>query len=990
MSTDHIDLTELSKVRENLEFFEKKLQENRERKLQKKLELEKAQAETVSTPNVDSQPETTPSEQPTDVQPETVPDVGSVDVTPDANSTPETVPVEAATEKEADTTVFAFNSMVEPSRGLPGSWGKVIHHDAANDEVYVEWQDGKLKDRDGFGAYSVSDLKVRASIKKKAELLAVYTIWKSVTSFNEDTQDWSGDHQDMGDVAKGNIEVNSIEDALKKAQEDVYVTHPFEAVPDEPGRYETNQVEDVEGLPDENGKYLADYSIYIKMYKEADKNKFNKKKADKCEECSKESGNYKLCKKCRDENFQKMMDKGHPAKPKESSKKKAALVRDPDYELRKGTKFILERSIMTKSGVVLESGTKGEITDIIGDHIHFISNGNNFVLNKFDALKLNKTSSRKIARKTQGKRKKKADEVEETDVRDNPEFQQAMSQLAQKTGLEYDGGSDSRLFLQDEQISTYAPALGEEGYAKMEDEMAAYSDRGAGFEVYVWNDSSGFDYWNKEDEMNYIQVTVDISPEALMNNEINPEEVVDKAYTAHAVFEKYEGTGDYTENLRRREQSMESELTHSDTCDTCGTKQRYPGQCNMCRKNKELGTYRKKQTMQLSDFDKKAYDVEELPGEEDKWEDDIEELSEPTGPTEDDIIIQDEGHLGSEYGAYHEGKQIAKAVEWDDLERQIKEYMSGSNYYPGVFYMDDHGGVQPISLSANKVFKQIKYDLTSIQLSQFYKTKKALHTEVTPPQEGDPQEKDTGYGGDRGGVWVAPKRDKDVSLEGDKLEVANRKWEAVPSWDISDEGNKIIDYKVYDDTGRHIMTINPKGQQLNKAQLENIIFNELGKHDLVQASADGRMMMISDLVKDAKVVKRNDGYHVVSENGKNLGGPYPSKEKAESRLKQVEYFKQKKSDLKEADTMKFPKRKKKPTPKYKTRPPTKEEKERVEKQYKELEKKEEKKSQEDVNLEKEAQPEPKPTTPPAPGFKWVLMEDGKWVEMESGNTPGVY
>jgi len=456
MSTDHIDLTELSKVRENLEFFEKKLQENRERKLQKKLELEKELAKTVSDPKIEtSQPEVTnPTEQPTDVQPETVNDAQTqtIDVTPDANSTPETVPVEAATEKEADTTVFAFNSMVEPSRGLPGSWGKVIHHDAANNEVYVEWQDGKLKDRDGFGAYSVSDLKVRAS------------------------------------------------------------------------------------------------------------------------------------------------------------KKKAAMVRYPDYELRKGTKFVLARSVMTKSGVILETGTKGEITDIIGDHIHFKANGQDFILNKFDALKLNKTASKKLARKIHGKRKKKAqEEVEEIDVRDSAEFQQAMAQLAEKTGLEYDGGADSRLFLQDEQISTYAPALGEEGYAKMEEEMAAYSDRGAGFEVHVWNDSSGFDYWNKEDEMNYIQVTVDVSPEALMNNEINPEEVRDKAYTAHAVFEKYEGTGDYTENLRRREQSMESELIHSDTCDTCGTKQRYPGQCEMCRKNKELGTYRKKQTMQLSDADKQAY-----------------------------------------------------------------------------------------------------------------------------------------------------------------------------------------------------------------------------------------------------------------------------------------------------------------------------------------------------------------------------------------------
>lgn len=47
------------------------------------------------------------------------------------------------------------------------------------------------------------------------------------------------------------------------------------------------------------------------------------------------------------------------------------------------------------------------------------------------------------------------------------------------------------------------------------------------------------------------------------------------------------------------------------------------------------------------------------------------------------------------------------------------------------------------------------------------------------------------------------------------------------------------------------------------------------------------------------IVKREDGYYVVSvtkgKDGKrkNLGGPYGSKDKAEERLRQVEYFKNK-------------------------------------------------------------------------------------------------
>jgi len=43
------------------------------------------------------------------------------------------------------------------------------------------------------------------------------------------------------------------------------------------------------------------------------------------------------------------------------------------------------------------------------------------------------------------------------------------------------------------------------------------------------------------------------------------------------------------------------------------------------------------------------------------------------------------------------------------------------------------------------------------------------------------------------------------------------------------------------------------------------------------------------------IKKVADGYKVLSEKGKNLGGPYKSKREAEKRLKQVEFFKRKKA-----------------------------------------------------------------------------------------------
>ena len=41
--------------------------------------------------------------------------------------------------------------------------------------------------------------------------------------------------------------------------------------------------------------------------------------------------------------------------------------------------------------------------------------------------------------------------------------------------------------------------------------------------------------------------------------------------------------------------------------------------------------------------------------------------------------------------------------------------------------------------------------------------------------------------------------------------------------------------------------------------------------------------------------KVKGGYKVVSEKGRNLGGPYRSRAGAQKRLRQVEYFKHKKA-----------------------------------------------------------------------------------------------
>jgi phosphosulfolactate synthase (CoM biosynthesis protein A) len=60
--------------------------------------------------------------------------------------------------------------------------------------------------------------------------------------------------------------------------------------------------------------------------------------------------------------------------------------------------------------------------------------------------------------------------------------------------------------------------------------------------------------------------------------------------------------------------------------------------------------------------------------------------------------------------------------------------------------------------------------------------------------------------------------------------------------------------------------------------------------DLCHLSDQGEPIRISKK-EDAMIKKVKGGYKVLSEKGKNLGGPYKSKEEAQKRLRQVEYFK---------------------------------------------------------------------------------------------------
>lgn len=71
------------------------------------------------------------------------------------------------------------------------------------------------------------------------------------------------------------------------------------------------------------------------------------------------------------------------------------------------------------------------------------------------------------------------------------------------------------------------------------------------------------------------------------------------------------------------------------------------------------------------------------------------------------------------------------------------------------------------------------------------------------------------------------------------------------------------------------------------------MYDELLTNGRIVEQLDKVMVRSASLIVVSTIVKRKKGYYVLSEKGKNLGGPYKSKSKAQKRLRQVEYFKHK-------------------------------------------------------------------------------------------------
>jgi len=130
------------------------------------------------------------------------------------------------------------------------------------------------------------------------------------------------------------------------------------------------------------------------------------------------------------------------------------------------------------------------------------------------------------------------------------EYDKLIQEIAQEVGATWDGNGDDRIFLDevDERTDVYAHLMTEEEYEKMEEDIANFLIKGKGYDVYVWNDASSYDYWRERGEAgdsNYIQVTAAITDPS----KIDRDKLKSDLQKAHNKFSKYDNKHEYYNSL---------------------------------------------------------------------------------------------------------------------------------------------------------------------------------------------------------------------------------------------------------------------------------------------------------------------------------------------------------------------------------------------------------------------------------------------------------
>ncbi len=63
------------------------------------------------------------------------------------------------------------------------------------------------------------------------------------------------------------------------------------------------------------------------------------------------------------------------------------------------------------------------------------------------------------------------------------------------------------------------------------------------------------------------------------------------------------------------------------------------------------------------------------------------------GVEEEDIFVSDSGTLGANYSVSQGGDFLGEFKSEKEVNRFIAKWTQKNNYYPSVWYQDDHGGI---------------------------------------------------------------------------------------------------------------------------------------------------------------------------------------------------------------------------------------------------------------------------------------------------------
>lgn len=73
---------------------------------------------------------------------------------------------------------------------------------------------------------------------------------------------------------------------------------------------------------------------------------------------------------------------------------------------------------------------------------------------------------------------------------------------------------------------------------------------------------------------------------------------------------------------------------------------------------------------------------------------------------EDDYKVSPCGNLGGRTGVSQFGKFLGRFATTEDALEFIGEHMEEEQYYPGIYWVSDHGNVWPIDLQGNELAEE--------------------------------------------------------------------------------------------------------------------------------------------------------------------------------------------------------------------------------------------------------------------------------------------